>query len=129
MKNFNFILMGITGFLVLVLLLTSCEQSSQKGSDGYNFESKEFERTEISLSVVVIPDQSEFDRLQLIHAPTIEGLQAFSYFSLRDNHCTIFIKDPEWSYEPEFIGHELAHCIWGRWHQKRNEQERNRGLR
>lgn len=31
--------------------------------------------------------------------------------------CTIFIKDPEWDYEPHMIGHEVAHCIWGEWHK------------
>ena len=29
----------------------------------------------------------------------------------------MFIKDPEWQWEPELLGHEVAHCIWGRYHR------------
>ena len=26
-------------------------------------------------------------------------------------------KGSEWQWEPELIGHEVAHCIWGRYHR------------
>jgi len=123
----KYLLLAIAAGLTLFLL--SCNQESQKGPDGYAFESKEFERSEIDLSVVVIRDQAEFNRLKRIHAPDVEGLQAFGFFSLSSNQCTIYIKDPTWRYEPEWIGHEVAHCVWGRWHDTRNQLESQQGLR
>lgn len=126
----NYIKIGLSVLAVAIIVaLASCDTGPRSGSDGYKFESKEFERNEIELEVVVIPNQAEFNRLKRIHAPDVEGLQAFGSFSLSTNQCTIYIKDPSWTYEPEWIGHEIAHCIWGRWHGNRNQQEEQQGLR
>lgn len=109
-------------------LLVSCD-SNQVGADGYKFESKEFERTDIPLTVIVISDDKEFKRLKQQYAPNVPGLQAFGIINLQSNACTVFIKDPEWKYEPEWIGHEVSHCIWGRWHNRRNDKETAKGMR
>ena len=47
-----------------------------------------------------------------------QTVAAFSKLRYNDKECDIYIYDPEYTYEPEFAGHELYHCIYGRWHTK-----------
>lgn len=94
-----------------------------EAADGYQFEGKEFEHTDVQLKIVVMRDEQEFEALKQKLVPGVDGLEAFSAINPTTNTCTIYVKDPEWEYKPEFIGHELTHCIWGRWHNKRDKEE------
>lgn len=94
-----------------------------EASDGYIFEGKEFQHTEIDLKVIVINNVAEFDALKNKLVPGIDNLQAFSAINPFTNSCTVYVKDPLWEYQPEFLGHEIAHCIWGRWHNHRDQIE------
>lgn len=99
------------------------ENVKKEAADGYLFEGKEFEHTDVHLRVVVVPDQETFNTLRNNLAPGATGLEAFSSINPTTNNCTVYIKDPTWEYLPEFIGHEIAHCVWGRWHNNRDKQE------
>jgi len=114
--------------LLFTLIMSGCQEAG-KGSDGYVFEEKEYTNLTPEIEFVVIPNQKEFDRLQKKHAPNVEGLQAFARLFPSVNKCIIYIKDPEWQYAPEFIGHEVTHCIFGRWHENRNRKEAKAGQR
>ena len=92
-------------------------------ADDYEFEGKEFEHTAIDLKVVVISTQEKFDELTNKLVPGVGNLQAFSSINPTTNTCTVYVKDPTWEYSPEFIGHEIAHCVWGRWHNHRDQRE------
>ena len=48
--------------------------------------------------------------------PNWKTVSAFTKWNIKDAKCKIYIKDPAWKWEPELIGHEVAHCIWGRYH-------------
>jgi len=96
---------------------------TRRTADDYEFEGKEFEHTDIEVKVVVISTQEKFDQLSSKLVPGVSGLQAFSSINPTTNTCTVYVKDPTWEYSPEFIGHEIAHCVWGRWHNHRDQRE------
>lgn len=120
-------LLAITS--ILLLILTGCDPAPKKGADGYAFETKEYEKTELSITFVILKDQKEFDDAARMYAPGVQGLQAFGRIQPDTNNCTLYIKDPTWQYSPDFIGHEVAHCIWGRWHPKRDAREASQHYR
>jgi hypothetical protein len=51
-------------------------------------------------------------------------LKAFStLYPAATNLCTMYILDPQVArYEPEFIGHEFTHCVFGNWHLSQDEK-------
>jgi hypothetical protein len=117
-------------FAALFLLMSSSADAGRRGADNYNFGKKEFERTEITIKIVLLHDRDELiaaaekfglDAVSLISASSPFALkssvEAFSLIDKDENKCTIYMKDPGWRYEPESYGHDLAHCIWGRWHK------------
>lgn len=91
--------------------------------DGYVFERKEWEMTEFTIRVVALKNQEEFDeaKKQVVKSRAKrKKLAAFAMVHPARNSCVIYVPDPSWKYEPEYIGHELTHCIWGRWHPRQN---------
>ena len=110
--------------LALFLLggLLSFDVSARAAEDGYRFGEKEYEKLEFHVTIVLFRDAQEMVKLGRKHgfsrrelaAYSKDGVAAFSI--LREEECIIFMKDADWEYEPEYYGHELAHCIWGRWH-------------
>jgi hypothetical protein len=93
------------------LLLSSCNPVA---SDGYVFEKKEFDRKQFATVIVVHPSLKELRE----SGPRVEGRDLMAYGILSKGKCEIHIVDPEVSYEPKWMGHELAHCIYGRWHEQ-----------
>jgi hypothetical protein len=101
------------------LFLFGCDPApKEKGSDGYRFGEKEYEKTTVTIEFVILKNEKEFNDAAKKYVPnrSREGLQAFGRLFPSKNHCILYIKDPNWKYKPEFIGHEVSHCIWGRWH-------------
>lgn len=99
------------------LLLASCDGGSGVGADGYTFGPKEREQTSLVVSVVIHDDMASL-RADALDAgavvPFDRELMAWSV--LTPKGCTIHTLDPDMAYEPEWLGHETAHCVWGRWH-------------
>ena len=100
--------------LIAALMLTACE-----GSDGYRYERTEFDRRQIAVTVVVHSStadlRAEAKRLD-VGAGEGKELMAFGIVKANRPACTIHIVEPANGYFPEWIGHELTHCIRGRWH-------------
>lgn len=44
------------------------------------------------------------------------NVRGFSFIQ-RNGSCVIHIIDVEVAYQPETIGHEFTHCIYGAWHE------------
>lgn len=42
----------------------------------------------------------------------------FSTWSRTGTQCTIFVIDPETEEDLNTWGHEIAHCVYGHWHQQ-----------
>ena len=117
---------GIGAVVVTTALfsLVACDNTSkQKGKDGYYFEKETFTRTEFPVEVVLVKDAAaitaEIKKRNNIQG-TVEpkNVAAFSVVRLNDPKCTIYMIDPKNKYEPEFIGHEFVHCIYGVWHSE-----------
>ncbi|QUT04058.1 hypothetical protein KFK14_12965 [Sphingobium phenoxybenzoativorans] len=101
--------------LIAAALLTSCNDAP----DGYRFGKPEYIRESMTLNVVQHSSHAELRGAALAagaDAGNDRELMAFSVITARGSTCTIHIVDPAVSYQPQWIGHEVAHCIYGRWH-------------
>ena len=122
MNKFAFI--GAVSITAVLFSLVSCDNpSNQKGLDGYYFEKETFTRTEFPVQVILVKDAAAITA-EIRKRNNIQGtvepknVAAFSVIRLNDNKCTIYMIDPKNKYEPEFIGHEFVHCIYGVWHSE-----------
>jgi hypothetical protein len=101
--------------IILAALLLGVSCSDQRtASDGYVFGDPTWVQTKLNIAVVLVPSETE---LRLIGPDVPEGreLKAFAKVS-PDGTCTIYKLDSRVSYQPEWDGHELNHCIFGSWH-------------
>lgn len=94
-------------------------------ADGYYFEEKEYVKDTMTVEMVVAENRAEWTRFVRAKVgddaePRLLG--AFAALQQDENSCTIYARDPEWLYEPEFIGHELLHCFYGDFHKKQTKQ-------
>ena len=104
------------------LMLFGC--ASVKQTDEYTFQKPSFTHTDIQLKVIMVNNQAELEnRLNHYkHGDILANVKlgnqvfAFSVLSKDNSTCTIVMIDPQVKYRPEFIGHELVHCIYGDWH-------------
>lgn len=104
--------------IAFLCVLAGCGEPPAK--DGYRFEQETFTRTEFPVEVVLL--KSERELASAFAARNIKGVDpksvaAFAVIRRNDPRCTIYMLDPKVSYQPEWIGHELVHCIYGEWHQ------------
>ena len=97
-------------------LLLSCDRNPTSGKDDYTFEVKEYSKDTVTITVKVFASTAELQKFAKDNNINAENLAAFGKLYPSENKCTIFVVDPINTYEPEFIGHEVAHCFWGRWH-------------
>ncbi|GAA4827555.1 hypothetical protein GCM10023232_27350 [Sphingosinicella ginsenosidimutans] len=101
--------------ILATLMLAACQQ---QGADGYAFERSEFDRREIVVTVVEHPSLADL-RADAARRGVSDGnreIMAFGLVAADRPACEIHIVDPARDYRPEWIGHELTHCIRGRWH-------------
>ena len=124
MKN----LIGIIGSAFITAAMFSIVGCDTKignvGKDGYYFEKSSFTRTEFPVHVVLLKDSNEMaaeitKRMNKVHGTVqAKDVAAFSVIRNDDPTCTIYMVDPKNKYEPEYIGHEFVHCIYGVWHSE-----------
>ena len=81
---------------------------------------EDFIKTNISLNVNIYENRKAM-RLDINKRfPTvernIEGL-AIWFLNDKDNTCNIFVTSPKNDFDINTWGHELAHCVYGSWHQ------------
>jgi hypothetical protein len=111
--------------LIATLLVAAAVSGFQlsdnlKSSDGYQFSGKEFNNTDTKIEFVIHP--SYRDLRQSAQENGIKNSKSVMAFSTLNGHdykqCVVHIIDPNVVYAPEYIGHEIVHCIYGRWHDK-----------
>lgn len=105
--------------LVVIAIAGPASARQTEAADGYVFQRKEWVQWNPETRIVEHASHRE------LLAAMPEGtrprgggsrrVQAWSNISA-DRFCEIHIVDPSVSYAPEAIGHELVHCIYGRWH-------------
>lgn len=100
----------------LALTLGAC-QSVAVGTDGYRFDRKEYENVTPGVEFVLLQNSKEMAQIRKeFFGADWARVSAFTQWNPEKGVCKIYIADPDWQYKPELIGHEVAHCIWGRWH-------------
>lgn len=108
--------------LMAALSLPVAPPSLAASADGYVFREKEFNRP--VMRIVTHEVGSRLDLIALARELNVplenpRRVAAFSILSKdpADIVCHIYHIDQAVQYQPEFLGHELAHCKYGRWHQ------------
>lgn len=119
MKKFwKSFLLGLGASFALIFA-TSCEKQ-KNAADGYYFEKETFVRTELTVHVVLVQSQAEMEKLLASKNKTLapgREVVAFSVLYTNTPECTIYMMDPKVVYQPEFVGHEFVHCVYGDWHK------------
>ena len=121
-----------------VFMLMGMNYTTQRvAKDNYYFEKKEYEFLTFEVEVVILKDKDEFEEVAKQYFTSkrvrrnVEAWSKLSRMTDDDGNvtsvekCTIYIRDPMWKYEPEHMGHELSHCMWGRWHPQQNKENSN----
>lgn len=109
----------------LLTLVVACDSPVGKvGADGYRFGKPSFERSQIDMRVVTYKTRREFMIAAKKHGVKSDTVVAFSELKPPEfNVCIVHIMDPRVDYQPEFMGHELAHCLYGQWHTNNDSRE------
>lgn len=110
--------------LWFAMLLAGCDQPPRTGADGVAFERREIDRSTVSVTKIEYETPAQLQRAAAkmgIRLETPGGLdqavQAFGFVQRRAATCTIHFVKPERSPGVRlWMGHELAHCFYGRWH-------------
>lgn len=105
--------------LVLPLFLISCS-SNPPGADNYFFGRKQYEKEELRVKVVPYKDAKTLQRVAATEYKIQTAGTVVAFSVLKGNTCTIHMMDPSVKYQPEFIGHEFLHCVYGQWHTDNN---------
>lgn len=114
--------------LGLVLLGASCKPSGGNNhiaADGYRFEPTERLLRDPAVRVVTYRTRAEFLASYMAQggsASKRDVLMAFAAYNVERNTCTIYAMDPAVQYQPEFLGHELAHCLYGNFHPQQDRE-------
>jgi hypothetical protein len=98
--------------------ITSAHELSK---DGYYYEQSTFTRLELRVIIYPVPDLVMLTKLYELHYPDQpfpEGkvVKGFTLLNPNTNMCEIYIIDPTKLYEPEYLGHEMMHCVYGYFH-------------
>jgi hypothetical protein len=83
--------------------------------DGYQFKAKEYENKNPNIVFIVHKDEKELHQSAKQYG--VERFRFTKAFSiLKPDACIVHILDPSTHYYPEYVGHEITHCMYGRWH-------------
>jgi len=96
------------------------------GPDGYSFGSPEYVQHQFVTYVKVHKTREELRQAAKEKGMAyVPDLAAFSYSGEVDGVpvCIVHVMDPHTIYEPEFIGHEFTHCMYGQWHTDNNTRQ------
>jgi hypothetical protein len=107
--------------LLAAALMVSASAAAAPSLDGYSFEREEFEHRTVTITFVPLEKHTDLQALAEIHGIHLREATIKAFAIPNGNTCTIYSTDPKVSYEPEFLGHELAHCIYGNFHPSKDK--------
>jgi hypothetical protein len=108
--------------LGLLLALTPISAAAAPSLDGYSFETEQFEHRTVTVTFVPLEKQTDLRALSEIAGLHPRQGQVKGFTINGAGSCTIYMMDPKVAYEPEFLGHELAHCIYGNFHPQKDKE-------
>lgn len=102
--------------VLFAIALTSCKPTSNTGADGYKFGEPQYEKQQVQVNIVTYKSQS--DLLAAARQLGVDNPDVVAFSVLRPpfDVCTIHMVAPAVEYQPEFVGHEFVHCVYGQWH-------------
>lgn len=116
--------------LISFLFLSACAQVKTQmltensspdkitAKDNYRFLQKEYENLTPGVQFILMKSEEESIKIKKdVFGRDWKKIAGFTYWNGEKGTCRIYIPDPAWKYTPELIGHEVAHCIWGRFHK------------
>lgn len=106
--------------LIMILALASCGSGGNTGSDGYKFGKTQYEKSTVQINVVTYKTQAELVKASKARGVDSPDVVAFSVLRPPFDTCTIHMIDPKVKYQPEFVGHEFLHCVYGQFHSDNN---------
>ena len=103
---------------LLFSLAVVASASAQTAADGYKFRGNP-PPLRLEFGTVVVEHDSSAKLADSIRQYGINSTEvhAFSVYDPNTNICTIHIVKPARIYMPEHMGHELMHCVYGKWHK------------
>lgn len=101
---------------LLGLALASCDTGPKPGADNYTFGTKQYERSSVQINIVTYKTQQEIAAAAKARGVDSPDIVAFSVLKPPFDTCTVHMIDPAVKYEPEYVGHEFLHCVYGQWH-------------
>jgi hypothetical protein len=90
---------------------------SGKGTDGYRVDKAEYDHSRINLVVYKYRTEKEF-RAAVARTGESRRVEGLTYSSPDTTECVMLVRDPAFRYEPDTLGHELTHCIYGSFHDE-----------
>ena len=109
--------------IFVVGMLASCKPAPQQGADGYSFGTPQYKKQQVTIQIVTYSNSKQLQDVAKSKGANNSDIVAFSVLhSPSFDVCTVHMIDPQVRYEPEFIGHEFAHCIYGQWHTNNNSK-------
>ena len=100
---------------VLILGLSLALEACGQSPDGYEFGEPEFERTEQPIKVVEYASIAALRAAAPVQTEQSDrDLYAFAY--IWPDRCEIHVAPVRDSDARMWLGHEMTHCVFGRWH-------------
>jgi len=102
---------------LFAVALAACEPG--QGADGHSFEVRETDHPFVTVTRIEHGSLADLRRAAAEAGARVESGREVFAFALVDRSqgtCAIHFVKPEHDWRPEWIGHELAHCFYGRWH-------------
>jgi len=108
--------------------LLAAAPAHAKSADGHTYSNPEYHRTEFRVKLVEYDSIKELRQVakeyglkrEEVYYSLVRRRPEINAFALLKNSgeiCEIHILNLTIRYQAEWLGHELAHCIGGRWHE------------
>ena len=106
------------------MALSANPADAKKAADGYTFSVKDMNNKALEVHIIEYASYPEMTaawvKADPRRIPDGRHLAAFSQLDTNPNaplrYCVIHIINPLIEYNPESVGHELMHCIYGNFH-------------
>lgn len=99
----------------MILGLSNC--SDGNSADGYHFETTSVRIAPRKIETVLYPNLAALNvAFKNTNHRISETRQLMAFSVITKETCTIHMIDPKVRYMPEFLGHELTHCLYGEFH-------------
>ena len=111
------ILIGLAVIGLIALLTLLPNNGTGVGADGYQFGTPQHQKDNVQVQIVTYDSRAALLKSAKSYGVKDERVAAFSVLKAPNyDVCIVHMVDPRVDYQPEFIGHEFTHCVYGQWH-------------